>query len=194
MRHAVAGLLILISGLVLADDTADLSPKPRARVDTTEGSFVIEMDPERAPLSVENFIRYAREGFYEGLVFHRVVNGFVAQGGGFDTRHQLKPPTHQPVPNESGNGLSNLRGTVGMARESNPHSAAAQFFVNLVDNPNLDPLPTRWGYAVFGRIVQGMDTIDQIAHLPTGPSEFNDGLTEDVPMKPVIIKTVAILE
>ena len=162
----------------------------QVRVTTNLGQFVIEVFNERAPLTSANFLRYVREGFYSNTIFHRVVANFVIQGGGHDaTTLQLKP-THDPVFNESGNGLQNKRGTVGMARGGSPHSGNAQFYVNLVDNPDLDPVPTRWGYAVFGHIVQGMDVIDRIGETPTGAAgQFKS----DSPLKPVIIEKVEII-
>ncbi len=140
------------------------------RVTTSMGSFVIELFHDRAPFSVYNFCRYMREGQYTHTLFHRVIANFVIQGGG----HDATPPDYKlkstltPIPNESGNGLQNKRGTVGLARAAAPHSGNCQFYINLVDNPELDPLPTRWGYAVFGQVIQGMDVVDRIAVTPTG--------------------------
>jgi cyclophilin family peptidyl-prolyl cis-trans isomerase len=163
---------------------------PHVRVKTTMGSFVIELNSERAPLSVANFLEYVRAGHYSGTIFHRVVANFVAQGGGYDTQY-VEKPTRPAVPNESGNGLSNLRGTVGMARAASPHSSNAQFYVNLVDNPSLDPQPTRWGYAVFGRVVEGMSVVDDIGNVATGSA---GPLKEYVPAKPVVIQSIEILD
>ncbi|MDH3841004.1 MAG: peptidylprolyl isomerase [Chromatiales bacterium] len=170
-----------------------LPDRPRVRIDTSEGSIVIELDAQRAPLTSANFIRYVQDGFYEGLIFHRVINNFVAQGGGYTPDHVLREPTRDPVPNEAGNGLSNLRGTVGMARTSKPHSATTQFYFNLADNEDLDPLPTRWGYTVFGTIVEGIDVVDRIAHVPTGPSMTSDDLSENVPEKNIVIQGATFL-
>ena len=165
MPHAAVALLLTLLSLAAAAQPAS-SLAPRVRVETTEGDFVIELDAVRAPLTAENFLRYVRDGAYDGTVFHRVIPNFVVQGGGFDEK--LAPRTARAsIPNESGNGLSNRRGTVGLAREDSPHSGSAQFYFNLVDNLGLDPLPSRWGYAVFGRVVEGMEVIDRIAHLPT---------------------------
>ncbi len=127
------------------------------------GDFVIELLPDRAPLTVANFLRYVNEGFYSNTLIHRVVANFVIQGGGHAATdpYELKPLARS-IDNESGNGLQNKRGTVGLARAAGAHSGNAQFYINLVDNPDLDPLPTRWGYAVFGRVVQGMDVVDRI--------------------------------
>jgi cyclophilin family peptidyl-prolyl cis-trans isomerase len=163
---------------------------PRVEVMTNVGNFVIELDPLRAPLTVENFLHYVKEGFYTGTVFHRVVPGFVAQGGGYTQDLKEKKADQKPVPNESGNGLSNLRGSVGMARTNDPHSATTQFYVNLADNAELDPRPTRWGYAVFGKVVSGMDVVDKIGTRAThaaGP--FNSS----VPVDMVTINKIEVL-
>ena len=162
----------------------------QVRVSTNLGDFVIEVRNDRAPLTSANFLRYVREGFYSNTLIHRVVANFVIQGGGHDaTTLQLKP-THDNVFNESGNGLQNKRGTVGLARGESPHSGNAQFYVNLVDNPDLDPVPTRWGYTVFGRVVQGMDVIEHIGEAPTGTVGPFKG---DSPLKPVIIEKMEII-
>ena len=162
----------------------------QVRVSTNLGDFVVEVRNDRAPLTSANFLRYVREGFYSNTLIHRVVANFVIQGGGHDaTTLQLKP-THDNVFNESGNGLQNKRGTVGLARGESPHSGNAQFYVNLVDNPDLDPVPTRWGYTVFGRVVQGMDVIEHIGETPTGTVGPFKG---DSPLKPVIIEKMDII-
>jgi len=155
------------------------------------GDFVVELMPDRAPLTVANFLRYVREGYYSGTLVHRVVANFVIQGGGHAASDLKLKPVHDPVNNESGSGLQNKRGMVGLARGENAHSGNAQFYVNLVDNPDLDPLPTRWGYAVFGRVVQGMDVVDRIGVTPTGSS---GPFKSDTPLKPVIIEKVEILD
>lgn len=159
---------------------------PQVRVDTSEGSFVIELDAERAPLTVANFLKYVDQGQYTGTVFHRVIANFIMQGGGFDSAYKLRPVSAKVV-NESGNGLTNKRGTVGMARGQEPHGADCQFFVNLADNATLDPSAARWGYAVFGHIVDGMDVIDRIGVVATGA---HAPFKEDVPLKPVIIQRI----
>jgi len=147
------------------------------------GNFTIELNPERAPLTVAHFLSYVDKGYYSNTIFHRVVQSFVIQAGGFDADYN---PKHAPdkVVNESGNGLSNTRGTVGMARSTSPHAADAQFFVNLSDNQALDPNQTRWGYAVFGRVIQGMDVVDKIGNVATGA---HAAIKEETPLKPVII-------
>jgi cyclophilin family peptidyl-prolyl cis-trans isomerase len=155
------------------------------------GSFVIELRPDRAPLTVADFLHYVREGFYSNTLFHRVVANFVVQGGGHAATdpYALKP-TYPPIDNESGNGLQNKRGAVGLARASGPHTGNAQFYINLVDNPELDPLPTRWGYSVFGQVVEGMDVIDRIGVVATGT--FGP-FKADAPLKPVIIQSVELI-
>jgi peptidyl-prolyl cis-trans isomerase A (cyclophilin A) len=145
---------------------------------------------DRAPLTVANFLRYVREGFYTNTLIHRVVPNFVIQGGGHDAASMDLKKTHEDIPNESGNGLQNKRGTVGLARTPMPHSGNAEFYVNLVDNPDLDPVSTRWGYAVFGRAVSGMDVIDKIAETPTGAV---GPFKQDTPLKPIIIQSATLV-
>jgi len=162
----------------------------RVRVTTNLGSFVIELQRDRAPLTVENFLNYVRAGHYTNSLFHRVIANFVIQGGGVGIDYKARP-TQKPIPNESGNGLKNLRGTVGLARASGPHTGDAQFYVNVADNDAaLDPLPTRWGYAVFGHVVEGMEVIDRISVSPTGPM---GPFKEDAPLQPVVIQKIELL-
>jgi cyclophilin family peptidyl-prolyl cis-trans isomerase len=193
MKYLLATILLVSSGSLLAQEMAPATPAPaasRVRVDTSMGSFTIRLETQRAPLTVENFLKYVRAGHYDGTVFHRVIRNFVAQGGGYTTAFEAKP-TEGFVANESGNGLLNRRGTVGMARSEAPHSANCQFFINLADNPDLNPIPTRWGYAVFGEIVAGMDVVDRIAHVPTGEwGPFKD----DAPLKPIVIEKITVVE
>jgi cyclophilin family peptidyl-prolyl cis-trans isomerase len=158
--------LLLLSWMPLAAADQPASPAPRVGFETTHGNFTVELDAVRAPLTTENFLRYVRDGAYDGTAFHRVIANFVVQGGGYDTELRERP-ARATIPNESGNGLSNRRGTLGLAREDSPHSGSSQFYVNLVDNLGLDPLPSRWGYAVFGHVVEGMGVLDRIAHLKT---------------------------
>jgi cyclophilin family peptidyl-prolyl cis-trans isomerase len=162
---------------------------PRVRVETSVGNFVIELDRLRAPLTVDAFLKYVKADFYAGLIFHRVVQGFVAQAGGYTTDLTLKPVTSNIV-NESGNGLSNLRGTVGLARTNEPHSGTTQFFINLADNIDLNPKPTRWGYTVFGKVTDGMEVVDDIGHRPTaGGGPFD----RSVPVEPIVIRRIELL-
>jgi cyclophilin family peptidyl-prolyl cis-trans isomerase len=181
---------LLLSSLLLCAASGAAEPSPQVRVTTSMGDFVIEVRSDRAPLTAANFLRYVREGYYTNTIFHRVISNFVIQGGGHDaTTLQLKP-THDSIFNESGNGLQNKRGTVGLARAEPPHSGNAQFYVNLVDNPDLDPVSTRWGYTVFGRVVQGMDVIEHIAETPTGAM---GPFKSDAPLKPVVIQKMEII-
>ena len=193
----LAGLMLGLA-LVCAALRAEDAPAPsgsssaptQVRVTTNMGEFVIELRADRAPLTVSNFLRYVREGYYSNTLIHRVVANFVIQGGGHDATTMKLKGTHDNVFNESGNGLQNKRGTVGMARGEPPHSGNAQFYVNLVDNPDLDPVPTRWGYCVFGRVVQGMDVIERIGGTPTGAT---GPFKSDAPMKPVVIEKIEII-
>lgn len=182
-------LALLAGPSAFAQEEFEVSGAPLVRVDTTLGSFVIELDRLRAPLTVENFLEYVNEGHYPGTVFHRVVAGFIAQAGGYTSDLELKP-AERMVFNESGNGLSNLRGTVGMARANEAHSGTSQFYVNLADNLDLNPRPTRWGYAVFGKVVEGMDVVDQIGHKPTGAGGPFD---RNVPVDPIEIENIVLL-
>ena len=164
------------------------------RINTSLGPITLELADDQAPKSVANFLSYARDGFYNGTVFHRIIDGFMIQGGGFTTDFQQKP-TRAPVPNEANNGLKNLRGTVAMARTNDPNSATAQFFINVKDNPPLDhrsPTPPGWGYAVFGKVISGMDTVDKIRQVSTGPGGPG-GRFGDVPATPVVIESVTVL-
>lgn len=170
--------------------TAPPNPYPDVAFETSLGTFVVQLDSRRAPLTVANFLHYANNGFYNGTTFHRVVPGFVIQGGGYNTTYAEKK-TLAPIPNESGNGLSNLRGTIAMARDDAPHTATAQFYINLVDNRKLDPRPDRWGYAVFGKVIQGMNVVDKIAAVPTGKTGPFD---KDAPLTPVVILKALVLK
>ena len=158
----VATVLSLTGAVALAG--------PQVRLDTSLGPIILELADDKAPKTVDNFLAYARDGFYNGTIFHRVIDGFMIQGGGFTADFQQKP-TRAPVPNEADNGLKNLRGTIAMARTSDPQSATAQFFINVKDNPALDyrsSTPQGWGYAVFGKVIDGMEAVDKIRQTPTG--------------------------
>jgi cyclophilin family peptidyl-prolyl cis-trans isomerase len=181
------GLALCLSAGTRAEETSS-SLQPRVRIETTAGAFVIELDAVRAPLTTENFLRYVRDGFYEGLLMHRVIANFVVQGGGYTPDYQPRT-TAAAIVNESGNGLSNARGSVGMARGDTPHSATSQFYVNVKDNPGLNPLPSRWGYTVFGQVVEGMDVIDRIAYVPTGERA---GIV-DTPLEPIVIRRASVV-
>jgi peptidyl-prolyl cis-trans isomerase A (cyclophilin A) len=163
---------------------------PMVEMKTSMGTLVIELYPEKAPKSVENFLQYVKDGFYNGVIFHRVIDGFMIQGGGFEPGMKEKQ-TRAPIPNEAKNGLKNEPGTLAMARTSNPHSATAQFFINLVNNDKLDyPSFDGWGYAVFGKVVQGFDIVQKIGKVPTG----NSGFFQNVPATPVIIESAKLVD
>jgi cyclophilin family peptidyl-prolyl cis-trans isomerase len=182
-------LPLLLAAALACSTPVALAAGTRVQVTTSVGEFTLELEDERAPLTVANFLRYVREGHYNQTLFHRVVAEFMIQGGGYGVDYTLRK-THESVPNEAGNGLLNVRGTVGLARTGNPHSGDAQFFVNLVDNMDLNPLPSRWGYAVFGRVVDGMDVVDQIGLTPTGAQ---GPLKANAPLKPVVIERVTVV-
>jgi len=178
--------MFLAPSLTGAQETPVDTSNPRVQVVTTLGSFVIELDTERAPFTVENFLEYVNEGHYEGTIFHRVIQGFIAQAGGFTEDLRLKQ-VERSVVNESGNGLTNKRGSVGLARTNEPHSGNAQFYVNLANNVDLNPRPTRWGYAVFGTVVEGMEVVDEIGHRPTGARGQFD---RDIPVENIVVQRV----
>lgn len=157
---------------------------------TSLGDIHAELNAQQAPKTVANFLNYVQKGFYSGTIFHRVINGFMIQGGGFDAQMNQKSTVH-PIENESQNGLNNLRGSIAMARTSAPHSATSQFFINLVDNNNLNyPSFDGWGYCVFGKVTKGMDVVDKIAQVPTTTS----GMHQDVPQQPIVIDSVEIIQ
>lgn len=159
-------------------------------IKTSLGDITVELYPDKAPKSVENFLGYVKGGFYDGTVFHRVIEGFMIQGGGF-TKDLRQKPTKAPIPIESKNGLSNLRGTVSMARTMDPNSATAQFFINTVDNPRLDYVSdANPGYAVFGKVISGLDVVDKIKAVPTGPQ---GPFRSDVPTTAVVIEKVSLV-
>ncbi len=190
-----ASLLVTV-GLLAANAfaqtaNAQQSAYPKVLIETSAGNITVELFSQRAPFTVENFLKYADDDFYVDTLFHRVVAGFVVQGGGYDKDYKLKE-TRDPIPNESGNGLSNLRAYVAMARTGDPHTANSQFYINLADNTALDPRPTRWGYTVFGRVIDGMNVIDDIGYRATGPGPIPQ-LARDVPAEPIVITKVTRL-
>jgi cyclophilin family peptidyl-prolyl cis-trans isomerase len=185
--------LLFVAAVAGSSGTGDAAApaSPRVALDTSKGRIVLELDGARAPKTVENFLAYVRAGHYDGTIFHRVIDGFMVQGGGFTAEMEQKP-TRPPVGNEADNGLKNLRGTVAMARTMDPHSASAQFFVNTVDNAFLDHTAKDargWGYAVFGKVVEGMEVIDAIAKVRTATR----ARMENVPVEPVLIQKATVL-
>ena len=179
-------LAMIAAGLMLS---LAACAAPTVEMQTSMGTIVVELDSEKAPKTVQNFLQYARDGYYTDTIFHRVIDGFMIQGGGF-TRGMEQKPTSKSVENEGKNGLKNVRGTIAMARTSDPHSATSQFFINHKDNAMLDyPSRDGWGYAVFGKVVQGMDVVDKIAKVPTG----NRAMYQNVPVEPVVILSVKII-
>ena len=162
----------------------------KVTMETSMGTITLELDDAKAPVTVANFVQYAKDGHYDGTIFHRVIDGFMIQGGGF-TKDMNQKETREPIRNEAMNGLKNLRGTIAMARTMVVDSATSQFFINLVDNAFLDfqnPTPQGFGYAVFGKVVDGMDVVDQIAKVKTGFS----GPHQNVPEEAIVIKKVAV--
>lgn len=164
----------------------------RVQMTTTFGTLILELDGEKAPKTVANFLSYVADGFYDGTIFHRVIDNFMVQGGGFDTDMRQKP-TKEPVENEADNGLENAHGTIAMARTTDPHSATAQFFINVKDNDFLNHSGKNmqgWGYTVFGRVVEGENVLDRIRVVATG----NSGGHQDVPVEPIVIESVTLLD
>jgi len=190
MMKSIVSLLCLF----VATQAMSVEIKPSVvEMQTNLGTIVLELNAEKAPKTVANFLQYAKDGFYEGTIFHRVIGNFMIQGGGF-TADYAEKPTHQAITNEANNRLQNTRGTIAMARTPNPHSATSQFFINVTDNFFLDhkaPTPRSWGYAVFGKVTQGMDVVDKIRKIKTGRG---GPFGRDVPKTPVIIEKVSVVE
>jgi cyclophilin family peptidyl-prolyl cis-trans isomerase len=188
---AIAMFKTIVFALALGLSVAAHAAGPQVDLRTNMGTIVIELDPEKAPNTVANFLQYVKSGQYDGTVFHRVIPGFMIQGGGM-TPDMREKPTRAPIRNEASNGLRNTVGTVAMARTGDPHSASAQFFINVADNGFLDfrsPTQQGYGYAVFGRVVKGMDVVNRIAGVPTGQK----GPHSDVPLKPVVIEHAEVM-
>lgn len=185
---AAVAALYLVSAPTQAQSGDEDATMPEVRFETSQGDFVLELRPDVAPETVENFLQYARDGFYEGTVFHRVIAGFMIQGGGF-TAELSRKPTRDPIVNEASKDLPNQRGTIAMARTNNPDSATSQFFINVVDNDALNAGVRGAGYAVFGEVTEGMDVVDAIAAVETG---YARGM-RDVPVEPVIIEKVSVV-
>ncbi len=171
---------------------SSMSTNPRVKLETNMGDIVIELDAAKAPKTAANFLDYVKDGFYNGTVFHRVMDGFMIQGGGFEPGLKQKP-TKAPIDNEANNGLKNDKYTIAMARTNDPHSATAQFFINVADNDFLNhtaPTSNGWGYAVFGKVTSGMDVVDKIKGVKTG----NSGFHQNVPAQDVTINKAVVVE
>ena len=189
MKSIVSLLCLFVATQVMSAETKS----PVVEMQTNFGMIVLELNAEKAPKTVANFLQYAKDGFYEGTIFHRVIGNFMIQGGGFTKDYQEKK-TQPPIHNEANNGLKNTQGTIAMARTSNPHSATAQFFINVVDNAFLNykaPNRSGWGYAVFGKVIKGMEVVDEIKKVKTGRG---GPFRSDVPQTSVIIQKVSIIE
>ena len=191
MKHLLKLLLaaLLLTSAALAGAAEPANPK--VRITTNLGDIVLELYPDKAPKTVANFLQYVNDGFYDNTIFHRVIDGFMIQGGGFTPGFEQKP-TRAPIPKEADNGLSNTIGTIAMARTMDPQSATAQFFINVANNSPLDfreKTPRAWGYCVFGRVTQGMDVVKAIKEQQTGPG---GPFPSDVPQQPVIIQKVRV--
>ena len=183
-KHLIAFALLASSAL------SALAANPLVELKTNQGDIVVEVFADKAPKSADNFIQYVKDGFYNGTVFHRVIDGFMVQGGGFDADMKQKS-TRAPIENEARNGLRNEVGTLAMARTADPHSASSQFFINLVANTALDyPSRDGWGYAVFGKVVKGLEVVETIAKQPTA----NRGFHQNVPVEAVIVNSARVLE
>lgn len=185
--------LLTVLSLLFSAITTAYAANPQVEIKTNFGTIVLELYPDKAPKTVRNFLSYVKDGYYTGTVFHRVIPGFMIQGGGFDKTLGQKP-ARQPVENEAANGLRNEIGTVAMARTSDPHSASAQFFINVANNAFLNhtaPTPQGYGYTVFGKVVKGMEIVNKIADAPTGPA---GPFPSDVPKVTVVIEEVRLIE
>ncbi len=194
---SLACVFMLAGGPVAAADSTTstkdhLMSSPKVQLATNKGTLLIELDAEKAPATVENFLTYVKEGFYDGTVFHRVIDNFMIQGGGFEPGLKQKE-THAAIKNEADNGLKNEPYTLAMARTSDPHSATAQFFINVASNDFLNfsaPTSNGWGYAVFGRVIEGTEVVDDIKKVKTG----NKGFHQDVPVDDVIIESATLID
>ncbi len=193
MRTIILSMvLFLISTLSFATENNMSDTQTKVKLTTTLGEIIIQLNTEKAPVSSANFLTYVNEGFYNGTIFHRIIPGFMAQGGGFDTSFNQKA-VHAPIKNEANNGLANSRGTIAMARTNDPNSATAQFFINYKDNSFLNhtsPTASGWGYAVFGEVIEGMDVVDAMAKQATG----NRGGHQDVPKTDIIIEKAEVVK
>ena len=193
MRTLILSMMLFLTSTLSFATENNMSDTPtKVKLTTTLGEIIIQLNPEKAPVSSANFLTYVNEGFYNGTIFHRVIPDFMAQGGGFDTSFNQKA-VHAPIKNEANNGLTNNRGTIAMARTNDPNSATAQFFINYKDNSFLNhtsPTPSGWGYAVFGEVIEGMDVVDAMAKQPTG----NRGGHQDVPKTDIVIEKAEVIK
>jgi len=193
MRAFIFSMMLLLTTTLSFATENKMSDTPsKVKLTTSLGEIIIQLNPEKAPISSANFLTYVNEGFYNNTIFHRVIPGFMAQGGGFDTDFNQKA-VHDPIKNEANNGLPNKRGSIAMARTNVPDSATAQFFINYKDNASLNhtsPTPSGWGYAVFGEVVEGMDVVDAMAKQPTG----NRGGHQDVPKTDIIVEKAEVIQ
>ena len=190
IRSFLRRSLIIFGSVVLLHGTVSAQNAPRVKLSTSLGDIVLELAPDKAPKTVENFLLYVNDKFFDGTVFHRVIDGFMIQGGGFTTDMQQKP-TRAPIVLEANNGLKNEAGTIAMARTNNPQSATAQFFINVADNRMLNaPSPDGYGYAVFGKVASGMDVVNKIRASATG----NKGGHQNVPLTPILITSATLLK
>jgi peptidyl-prolyl cis-trans isomerase A (cyclophilin A) len=190
LRRTLTTLTISLAIGLLAIPAGAASKNPTVLMETSLGKVTIELFQKDAPVSVKNFLSYVTDGFYNDTVFHRVIPGFMIQGGGL-TAGMKEKPTRSPIRNEAANGLKNDRGAIAMARTANPDSASAQFFINVVNNQGLNhPMPDGHGYAVFGTVVGGMDVVDKIAAVETG----SQGALRNVPLKPVVIQSITVVK
>jgi peptidyl-prolyl cis-trans isomerase B (cyclophilin B) len=188
----VSMMLVLTTTLSFATENKMSDTPSKVKLTTSLGEIIIQLNPEKAPISSANFLTYVNEGFYNNTIFHRVIPGFMAQGGGFDTDFNQKA-VHESIKNEADNGLTNKRGSIAMARTNVPDSATAQFFINYKDNASLNhtsPTASGWGYAVFGEVIEGMDVVDAMAKQPTG----NRGGHQDVPKTDIIVEKAEVIK
>lgn len=180
---------LLFLAFALLFSLAAQAANPQVEMKTSQGTLIIELYPDQAPKSVANFLQYVKDDFYKGTIFHRVIDGFMIQGGGF-TAGMKEKTTRAPIPNEAKSGVKNEAGTLAMARTSDPHSATAQFFINLENNAALDyPGSDGWGYAAFGKVIQGFDVVQKIGKTATG----NSGFYQNVPTTPIVIESIRLL-
>jgi cyclophilin family peptidyl-prolyl cis-trans isomerase len=193
MRTFILSMMLILTTTLSYATEKKMSDTPsKVKFTTSLGAIIIQLNPEKAPISSANFLTYVNEGFYSNTIFHRIIPGFMAQGGGFDTDFNQKA-THNPIKNEADNGLPNKRGSISMARTNAPDSATGQFFINFKDNSSLNhtsPTASGWGYAVFGEVVEGMDIVDEMAKQPTG----NRGAFQDVPKTNIVIEKAEVLK